>query len=493
MALSKDDRIAMSKKIVTIPDENKTVENVKLQILAQQKVAIENDAVNKALQDPYDEKINAYQAEYNLIDGKLRTTLTEDLINAAAKGENRNGFFLADPEFPIPSVPDGVWKFFAPMSFCYAIGKRNDETYGTEPLGEQPLISTINGLIAQVETYIDATRASGQKCIEVGSCSGETPPGSGIDESTCLANGGTWTVTDTIVPSTEIQAVLNNLKTQIQNWENSLNGQKSAIQIGDNSVPARQVQNQTAYDEIDPVLAIINAWQAIQDFDTTTSLPSDCDAFNSMGYSSFCVGEDNPPQLDEISCVLDNGTWVESFQESKLSPIQIQALKDAITDRSAFLTTRKSQLDGYFGTITQDLNTGELTSFSGWYGDRYLILDSRLNLISGSANGKFGAEKALATQNQIKASNDTAAAAYNLTMKAVKAVAPGVDTNYLNVADASAFNAGDRVYVVADNQEELSGSILEKDGNRVKLSFKVPKKYTLANITRLYKLVNNPI
>lgn len=493
MALSKEDRIAMSKKIVKIPDDNATVDVTKLQILAQQKVDIENDAVNAALQDPYNQKINTYQIEFNLIDGQKRTELTESLIDAAAKGENRNGFFLADPEFPIPSLPSGMWKFFAPMGFCYAIGKKNDETYDVEALGEQPTISSINSLISQIESFVDATRASGQKCEQVGVCSGETPPGSGIDETTCLANGGTWNLTDTIVPSSEIQTLLDQLKTQIQVWENSLNAQKLAVQIGDADVPARQAENQIAYDKLDPLLTIVNNWQGIQDFDNTTSLPNNCVDFNNMGYVSFCAGEDNPPQLTEAACISDNGTWIESFQESKLSPAQIQILKDAISDRSPFLTTRIGQLNSYLGTIVQDLNTGELTSQSGWYGARFLILDSRLNMISGSANGKFGAEKSLATQDQIKSSNNTTAAAYDLTMKATKAIAPGIGTKYLNVANASYFNIGDRVYVVANEQEELSGSILGKDGNRLELSFVVPQKYTLANLTRIYKISNTPI
>ena len=42
-------------------------------------------------------------------------------------------------------------------------------------------------------------------------------------------------------------------------------------------------------------------------------------------------------------------------------------------------------------------------------------------------------------------------------------------------------------------QEELFGTILEKDGNRVKLDFIVPKKYNLGNLTRLYRLVTDPI
>jgi len=486
MALSKEDRITMSKKIVTIPDDNAVVEVIKKQVLAQQKVAIENDNVNAALQEPYNQKINSYQPEYNLIDGKKRTILTENLINAAAKGENRNGFFLADPEFPIPSVPDGVWKFFAPMSFCYAIGKKNNEQYDAEPLGEIQTLNRIKPILKQIEGFIDATRASGKKCSQEGVCQG----GSGSTQQECLSNGGTWTLQDVIVDSPEIQSKLNDLKSEIQTWTNSLNGQKSNIQISDLDVAARQAENQAAYDYIGPLLDILKAWQQIQDFDTETNLPESCEAFENAGYREYCS---EPQYEDQFSCVFNGGFWYTSFKDSKLSPTQISILKKAVEEREPFLNQRKRQLDGYFGEVIQNKETGEITKTTGWYGQRFLIIDSRLNLISGSANGKFGAEDSLKSQDQIKSSNNTAAAAYDLSMKATKAVAPGLDTQYLNVLDASAFKVGDEVYVVANDQEELSGTILEKDGNRVKLSFTVPKKYNLANLTRLYKLVSDPI
>lgn len=493
MAIGKDDRITMSKKIIKIPDDNKIVDGVIEQIKILQQEAIENDAVNAAIQLPYNEKINAYQLEYNYIDGNRRSELTEAIINSAAKGEQGNGFYLADPENPIPTVPTGVWTFFAPMSYTYAIGKNFDESFSNEPLGEEPIISNINSLIAQVETFFLATRASGQKCVEIGSCSGETPPGSGVDETTCTTNGGTWTVVDTIVPSPEIQSVLSDLKDEVQNWEDSLNLQQSSIVLPEPLVPAREVENQAAFDDITPLLADINAWQAVQDFDTSTSLPNDCDDFENMGYTAYCSGEDNPPQTTEAACILDNGTWISSFDDSKLSPSQIQFLKDAISERTTFLTTRKGQLDSYFGSIVQDVNTGKISSYSGWYGERYLIIDSRINLISGSANGKFGAEKSIETQLQIKDSNSTTEAAYGLTMLATKATAPGINTRYLNVLSSDGFNVGDRVYVVADDQEELSGSIEEISGNRIKLTFNIPKKYTVQNFTRLYKILNNPL
>ena len=88
-----------------------------------------------------------------------------------------------------------------------------------------------------------------------------------------------------------------------------------------------------------------------------------------------------------------------------------------------------------------------------------------------------------------KANAENARAALSLVMAATLAIAPGIDTKYLNVKDASQFSAGDRVYVVANDQEELSGSIVSVNNNRIELTFNVPKKYTTVNQTRLYKIL----
>lgn len=45
----------------------------------------------------------------------------------------------------------------------------------------------------QVGVRVDAIVSQVNGDPLAGSCSGETPPGSGVDETTCLANGGTWT------------------------------------------------------------------------------------------------------------------------------------------------------------------------------------------------------------------------------------------------------------------------------------------------------------
>lgn len=494
MALSEKDRMEISKKIVSIPDEEKNIEITKQQIQKKKKEAEEKDATNSQLQKIYDEKINAYQKELNLLDGKKRSEITESIINSAAQQEVDNGFFLADPEKPIPSVPKGVWKFFSPMAFTYAVGKNKDESYGSEPLGEFAILNSLKKLVEQVETFADATRATGKKCEETFTCVGGV--GETMEECTAGDPPGTWTAQQTVVDSLEIQGLLSNLKSEIQKWKNSLSKQKISIQINDKNVPERLAENETAYDDVLNALSIINKWQEIQDFDTQKELPdnpldlNNCEKFNDLKYKSYCSLNQYTNRQD---CEANNGRWFEVFQESKLSIMEITKLKNELNSRISFVKKRQTQLRGHLGNISQDKNTGKIKTQSGWYGKRYLILDTRLNLVSGSAVSKFGAETGLKAQDQLKETNKNTGAAYELSLKAAKAVAPGLDTPYINLKDASAFDVGDDIYVVANDQKELSGKVLEKDGNRLKLSFNVPKKYNIGNLTRLYKVLSGNI
>jgi len=321
--LTKEERIQMSKKIIAVPEENKSAEFVKQQILAQKAQFEKDDALNASLQAPYNDVINAYQLEYNYIDGNLRTELTEGLVLAAAKQEKDNGFFIADPDQPLPSLPDGVWKFFNPAGFTYAIGKNRLETYDPEPLGEEPILTNINDLITEIEAISIPTRATGDECT----------PG---------------TPNDTIGPNAEIQDLIQQLKDEVQLWEDSLNAQASSIVLPEPNSASREVENQAAFDDTQDAIAVIDAWQAVQDFDTSVTATT-CAAFNSLNYSGSCS---DPTYTDQVTCELNGETWTGALQDSKLSPTQLQNIKDEVVARTAFIVTRKSQLDGHFGTVT---------------------------------------------------------------------------------------------------------------------------------------------
>lgn len=91
-----------------------------------------------------------------------------------------------NPYFPITKIQDGSFDglepFPAPITRTGAYQRDRDYSGTIEP--------TLRGAaITALQAFPDISDETGTS----GSCSGETPPGSGVDETTCLANGGTWT------------------------------------------------------------------------------------------------------------------------------------------------------------------------------------------------------------------------------------------------------------------------------------------------------------
>lgn len=468
-SFTKEDRIEISKKLTNVPKEVQQAEEqaavIDVNIVKKEK----EDTPTKKLIEERNVYINIYQDELKLLDGITRSELTEQVMVDSVNRVLNNSFFPNDSTTLLPSVPDGVWKNLIPLVKTHAIGKTSFEVFpSTTGRDEQDIISDINAKISTIESYIVPTRATGQECVASGSCMDEMPPGSGVDQATCIANGGTWTVgPDIRQPSPEFQGHVTDLKDLVQEWEDILNSQKSIIPFAPNPDPnsPRQAGNDAAVADINNTISIIDTWQAVQDFDTTTSLPSNCNTFENMIESNF--------------------------EQSKALPITLQPLKDELVARSSYASTRESDLKGntYLGSVSQDLNTGEITAYNGLYGERMRFIDMRINSAGGSLTTLIGLKNGKNFTNTLKAVSENAGESLSLVMAASLVAAPGLNTKFLNLKDASKFNAGDRVYVVANDQQELSGSIVSKDGNRVELTFSVSKKYTLANQTRLYKLL----
>ena len=467
MALTKQDRIELSLKLAGAAEEKSAVDKT-IAIVDQAKIRAEaKDSPNKTLLDERTALINPYQNELKLLDGITRTELTESIVLNSAKRVLGNSFFPNQTSVPLPSIPAGVWLYFVPFSRTHAIGKNNLEAYtATGGRGEQTVIAEINAKITLIEAKIIATRATGKKGQTTGTCVGATPPGSGTTQALCVANGGVWTSgPDAFVADTVTQGLLTDLKTLVQEWEDTLNSEKSIISSMTDTNSTRKTQNLSAISDINNSLVLINNWQAVQDYDTTTALPSTIAAFNALTQSYF--------------------------QQTKMQPTTLQNLKNELTARSSYVTTRVGQVSGsnYLGSITQDMTTGSITATQGLYGERMLFINMRINAVGGTLSEVVGFSISKSSQNEIKQSVDLASQGIGLVMKATKAAAPGIDTKYMNFENLSGFSAGDRVYLVADDQEELSGSIEEVTGNRAKLTFPVSKKYTTSNNTRIYKLL----
>tara|TARA_R100000951_G_scaffold101420_1_gene92908 strand:- start:7838 stop:9256 length:1419 start_codon:yes stop_codon:yes gene_type:complete len=468
---SKQDRIEISLEIINTENKIKAAD-AGIASAAQTVIDLTaKDNPNKVILDERTENINPYQSELLLLDGITRSELVESVMIDSAKRLLGNSFFPNNINAPLPSLPDGVWKALIPFSRTHAIGKTNLEVYpATGARIEQDIIDDIEAEILLIEAEPEPNRATGLECTAGGGCAGEDNPPQ-LTEAACLLDNGVWTSgSDSYITDVSVATSLTTLKTLVQEWEDRMNAEKALIPVAIEANSTRIAGNTNAISDIDNAIAIIDTWQATQDYDTTTVLPTGTDG---------------------SGCILYDALEESDFEQAKIQPTTLALLKDELTARTAYAASRAVELagDDYLGTITQDLGSGDLTAFTGLYGERMLFIDMRLNGLGGSLSKKIGAEATGGFQEDFKGNALRAEAALSIVMTAVKAMAPGIDTKYLNIKDVSGFSVGDRIYVVANEQEELSGSIDEIDGNRVKLTFKIPKKYTISNKTRIYKVL----
>lgn len=461
MSLSKEDRISISKKIVSIPLENQGADNT-VEVLEMAKLEAEKkDNGNKSIQNNIESFLNKYQLEVELLDGKKREVVTEqDMVNSA-KRTKANFFFPNTPLTPLPSLPDGVWKNFPPFSRSKAVGKKYFEDQDTIKK-EQDIIDDIKQEISNVESFAEAERSSGRSCqiVDLGSCD---PDNGETSQQECTMAGGTWTpMLSSVSGESGLVSILENLETLLDEWKTFLLDEQSKIVTND-SDSAKQEENDTAIEDIDNTIKVIEEWREYQDFDTSKILPEKCSSFYN---------------LDK-----------DDFDESKLRPDEFNILKNEVEAREEFTQIRKDQVLVNLGSIDQDIDSGTINGGSGLYFKRFRIIDQRLNVMNGSLSQKIGIEQGIGAQDQLKQSNGIAENAYADVMFAslFKAAASGTGTVHVN--DSSGFSVGDTVYVAAEKQEEIEAKVVNVDENTLFLDNNIPKKYTNGNMARVYKLL----
>lgn len=458
MALSQDDRISISKKIIDIPRQNASADTVKDQLEGERKNLEKEDSGNRSLQDAETALINPYQVELSRYDGNGRTEVSESDMVGSADRVFQAPFFPNDANTPLPDVPDGGWKFFVPFSGGKGVGRNYQQAFNPTQK-EQDLVDAINAQIAIIEGLSDATRSTGDFCETGGTCS--LP--AFTNQADCVGNGGIWTPggPDVIGPDPVMQQAATDLKNAVQAWEDFINGTLAVIPT--DSDATRQAQNDAATQNGSDTVAEIDSWQTLQDFDTATSIPTTCAGFNSLSASDF--------------------------DPSKFRADELQIIKDAINFRTAYVSTRISQIGTNLGTVTQDFNTGEITGGTGFYGKRFRFIDMRLNGMAGSLTKLKGIQRGQGAQDSLKASNDSAALALTSIITASQFRAPATGSSTVHVLDGSGFSGGDSAFVVSDTQSEIEVTIQSVDGNRIVLDRSIPEKYRHTEGARLYKVL----
>lgn len=459
MALSQEDRLAFSLNIVTADDKLKAFTVAQAQTQTELTKLIKIDEANKNLFDKPNALINLYQTELGKLDGILRTTITEQNIQDSGSRIIQNFFFPNDTNTVVPSlVPNhNVWIRIPPFALTYAIGKNYTEGYGTTQK-ESDITSPIFALISSASTYTDIQNTTGQWCNAGGTCSLPLY----LDQISCEAatpTPGVWTPgPDAITSYPAVQTLKTNLVTAVNDLKTFLLAEVALIPTTD---PINQAANQAAIDNINNVIIpALDTWLAYNDFNTAHGQTT-CAGFNTYNANLLAP--------------------------TKLHSVQLTALQSAVNSRVSFVGTRVSQITGYLGTITQDLNTGELTASTGLYGKRYGFLLLRLHALDGSLSKLKALQGGKDGQNSIKANITNTKNTYMSILPTTLLKAPGNGTSSISLVDTSFLNAGDTVFVTADGQDELQRAVKSVSNDVVILNDIIPAKFRPADKARLYK------
>jgi hypothetical protein len=434
MALTQEQRISLSRKFIEIPMILEKSDETIGMIESQKDEVEQLDNTHKSLIQDVNTFIEAYGGEMSYLTGAFRANLTEAHMEDAVNRTLGNFFFPNQPDVSVPSISGNVWKFLNPFSGSIAIGKQYNENYLVVG-GEQNTYSSISSLISTIEgSYTNVQRVTGNSCSM-----------------------------DTVSVNATLHAQLSTLTGLVNTYKTALNTEVGFINtqlIIDTNV-TNNTNSQANKDNINNVIMpAIDAWLAAPNFDPQTA--ATCAAFNSINII---------PLLD-----------------TKLKPSVLNALKAALLTRQSFVTTRVSQVNTLLGSVGQNLSTGDLNnSGSGYYDKRFRLINLRINAVMGSLTKLRGIEKSVEIQEGMKANNEIALDTYGDVLACSGFRSPSVGSNVIHVKDGSIFSNGDTVYVVTDEHPELTGTIVNRAGNALTLSFTVPQKYTVVNFGRVYK------
>src|ERR1035437_1273948 len=165
MPLSQADRIAFSLKIVSSDDDIKAIKAAQAAIAVQIAKLQALDTANANLMNSPNLRINAYQLEFNSVDGNTRTVIVEQNIIDAANHVLNNDFFPNNTTTAVPSLSaqNNVWAQVVPFALGFGVGKTYIQTYLPTVSNEDADITAIQGFITSLGANTNIQNTTGQK------------------------------------------------------------------------------------------------------------------------------------------------------------------------------------------------------------------------------------------------------------------------------------------------------------------------------------------
>lgn len=479
MTLSQPDRIQISGEMVDLPQKVITAQNTQVQLDAVRADLQDQDDSLKIFFDKYNDIAMAYQEERRWLDGTTYTNVTNtDLHNAAQK-------FVGNKFYPT----DGSWVNFQPQKHASTEGLPTSESANDEieilSEGSGNLLFLIDFIInGQVSGVADDTLlasyspGAGTMMVTAG---GQTPGNyilvegggfSGLFLVTASA-GTTLTVTEVVPPNGTLPMTTSNVLENIPGFTNSER----------NTLTSALYQNVlTGLSNL--IISKVLTWETALN-NQLTELNSNLDT--------------RSPQASEITAAIadiNNAIAVIDFwqalpntgtllNDSKFTDNNLGDLETEANARLTFATTRATQITTALGSITQ--NPDGTFSGSGIYHFRFIQIDLRINLAGGPLTEYYEKNIADIALDNIVTNATNRLATFGTELRTEPLSVNPVGTNVITVASTSGFAVSNTIFVMADSETELTGTITAINGLNITLSFTVPITYTLAKRARLYK------
>ena len=109
--------------------------------------------------------------------------------------------------------------------------------------------------------------------------------------------------------------------------------------------------------------------------------------------------------------------------------------------------------------------------------------------MSGTLKKLEGLKLGQRSQDEAINFNNQTLAAYNSVMATSLLSAPSTGSDRLHLKDASGINAGNTIYIVANDQPEIELTVVSKSGNMIQVNQEISQRYRTGNLSRIYKIL----
>lgn len=481
MALTQPQRIQISGEILDLPAKIAAANATTAQ-LADVKTDLQNqDGSLKIFFDKYNDIANAYQTERRWVDGTTYATVTNTDVDNGAQKAPGNKFFPTD----------GSWIKFQPQKHASTEGlpttnSADDELeIFTRSLETNGLTALLNYLLnGQTSGVADDTLAmaytpgSGTMTVTAG---GQTVGNliivegggfSGLFRVTA-AVGPLLTVTEVIPPDGTLPMTTSNVLENIVAFTNT----------------ERNTLVSTIYQNVltgitNKIIASVLLWETAID-NQLTQLNANGDSRSPQAAEITAAKTD----INNAKSIID--TW-QAFpntgtmlNDSKFVNVNITPLQSEVTARQSFSSTRNTQITTALGSITQ--NADGTYSGTGIYLLRFQQIDARINLAGGPLTEYYEKNVATAALAQIVTNANNRSSTFTSELRSEALSDNPTGNNVVKVADNTGFAVSDTIFVMADGETELTGTISAIAAPNITLSFTVPATYTKDKKARIYK------